>query len=969
MSVDFDRRGFLKAFAAVSGSLAMPSFVARAADSIANLVEGTIPQYESWKDIYRNQWSWDKVVRSTHHLNCWTQAHCAWDVYVKDGLVFREEQAGEYEQVNAALPDFNPRGCQKGGCFSHRMYDDTRITHPLRRVGPRGSGKWERVSWDEALDDIADTYLDVTVEEGTDRTVWDLGPGIDLGVSSAAQGRFSMLTQSIGLDMDGEIGDSRRGTLETFGKIQFERSADDYFNSDLILFWGGNPVQTQIPQAHFYIGAKYRGTRIISIAPDMNPSATKADLWISLRPGTDGALALGVCHLIVEQGKVKEEFVIEQTDLPLLVRSDTDEFLHQGDLQEGGRDDHFVLWDLVSDSAQIAPFRSLKLEALKPQLDARKTVRLKDGQEIEVRTAFSRLRERLQAYTPAAVAEICGVSEKMVHRLTDEITRAKAVSSIAQTTMCKFYHGNLMERSVAMIFSLTGNMGRKGAGFAGFPLLTPDGGDKFQLTPSMKEAKNVFAALEPMIAKRLADGDTMEMIVLDLGHLMTEPGNPLIRLPVWTSGTLFWQVHGGINEHSKDPELAEKWNLKLKRPIYSYLEEALDKKWQPLHPPANHEPRIMISMVSNVMKRMRGSEKLLEVLWPKLKKIVVMDWRINSTGRYADYILPVAPWYERTSLKWVTPLSPYLTTTDAATKPLGESRSDWGVVVMMAKHIQKRARERGITTVKSPQGLDVHLHTLYDDLTMQGEFKEDDDDKVAKAIYDLSETHKKQSWEETKKKGFARFEQLPHEPSSIGNMCDFPEDDTIVPLTYHVRDKVPWPTATRRIQFYIDHPFYRELDEALPRYKAPPKMGGDYPLMMTGGKTRWSIHSTWRDSELMLRLHRPDPAILISIQDAKSRGIEDGDWVRVFNDVGSFNARAQVTPGMRPGQSLMFHAWENYQFPGKGNMNSVSPSPLNPVELAGGHPHLKAGVLMGQASMYDRDTRVDIVKIPARAKA
>jgi len=969
MSVNLDRRGFLKGLAAVSGTLAMPSFVAAAAENVAALAKSTVPKYTDWKDIFRNQWSWDKVVRSTHHLNCWTQAHCAWDVYVKDGLVFREEQAGEYEQVNPELPDFNPRGCQKGGCFSHRMYDDTRITHPLRRVGERGSGKWERVSWEEALDDIADAYIDATVEEGTDRTIWDLGPGIDLGVSTAAQGRFSMLTQSIGLDMDGEIGDSRRGTLETFGKIQFERSADDYFNSDLILFWGGNPVHTQIPQAHFYIEAKYRGAKIISISPDLNPSATKADLWISLKPGTDGALALGVCHLIVKEGHVDEAFVKEQTDLPLLVRDDTKEFLKEADILEGGREDFFVLWDEASNAPQIAPFRTLTLGDLKPKLDVSDKVTLKDGKSVKVRSVFSMLKERLEPYTPAHVAKLCGLNEKVIHRFAKEIVSARAVSSIAQTTMCKFYHGNLAERSVALIFCLTGNMGRKGAGFAGFPLLTPDGGDKFQVAPSLKEAKETFAKLEPMIAQRIANGDTMEMVMQDFGGMMFQPGNPLIRLPIWTSGTLFWNVHGGIGEHSADPALIKKWDLKIKRPIYQYLEESLEKNWQPLHPPPGRDPRIMFCMVSNTMRRMRGSEKLREVLWPKLKKIVVFDWRINSTGRYADYVLPIAPWYERTSLKWVTPLSPYLTTTEAATKPMGESLSDWGAVVMLAKHIQQRALARGITTVKSPQGLDVNLHTLYDDLTMNGEFKEGDDDKVAKAIYDLSETHTKMTWEETKKKGFARFEQLPHEPSSIGNMCDIPENDTMVPLTYHVKDKVPWPTASRRISFYIDHPLYLEMDEGLPVYKEPPKMGGDYPLMLTGGKTRWSIHSTWRDSDLMLRLHRPDPAILMSKADAKARDIEDGDWVRAYNDIGEFIARAQVTPSMRPGQSLMWHAWEKYQFPSKGDMNSVSPSPLNPVELAGGHPHLKAGILSGQSSMYDRDTRIEIVKLPKGAKA
>lgn len=195
MTGTFSRRAFLGAATAVGGSLALPNFVIKAAEAAApNKL--AIPAYTGWKDVYRSQWSWDRVVRSTHHLNCWYQAHCSWDIYVKDGLVYREEQAAEYEAVNDELPDFNPRGCNKGGC-AQRMYDPTRITHPLRRVGPRGGGKWERVTWKEALDDIADTYFDVTIEEGTDRTIWDLGPGIDLGVSMAAQGRFSALTQSV----------------------------------------------------------------------------------------------------------------------------------------------------------------------------------------------------------------------------------------------------------------------------------------------------------------------------------------------------------------------------------------------------------------------------------------------------------------------------------------------------------------------------------------------------------------------------------------------------------------------------------------------------------------------------------------------------------------------------------------------------------------------------------------------------
>ena len=113
-------------------------------------IEG-LPEYGDWRDLYRQRWTWDKVAKGTHAVNCWYQRGCNWDVYVKEGLVLREEQTASYEAANDEVPDFNPRGCQKGACYSERMYDASRVRHPLKRVGGRGEGKWKRIAWDEGL--------------------------------------------------------------------------------------------------------------------------------------------------------------------------------------------------------------------------------------------------------------------------------------------------------------------------------------------------------------------------------------------------------------------------------------------------------------------------------------------------------------------------------------------------------------------------------------------------------------------------------------------------------------------------------------------------------------------------------------------------------------------------------------------------------------------------------------------------
>jgi len=89
-------------------------------------------------------------------------------VYTRNGQVWREEQAGDYPRFDESLPDPNPRGCQKGACFSDYVNADQRVTHPLRRTGERGEGKWERISWDEALTEIAEEVIDAVEDEEYD---------------------------------------------------------------------------------------------------------------------------------------------------------------------------------------------------------------------------------------------------------------------------------------------------------------------------------------------------------------------------------------------------------------------------------------------------------------------------------------------------------------------------------------------------------------------------------------------------------------------------------------------------------------------------------------------------------------------------------------------------------------------------------------------------------------------------------
>jgi DMSO reductase family type II enzyme molybdopterin subunit len=952
--MNLTRRNFLRSAGAATFLLSLERLtfaqVGPAAATPSAMPE--LPNYRGWEDVFRNKWTWDKVVRSSHFVNCWYQAHCAWDVFVKDGVVWREEQAADYPAVRADTPDFNPRGCQKGGCYSARMYDPTRVKYPLKRVGERGSGKWERLSWDQALNEIADLMIDTITQEGTDRIIWSLGPLYTFGTFSAGQMRLNLLLDSCGLDMNTEIGDGHPGAAVTFGKIVAERSLDDYFFSDMILIWGCNPLYTQIPNAHFFTEARYKGAQIIAIAPDYNASSIHADQWITIKPGTDAAFALSLAQVIVSENLHNQAFLREQTDMPFLVRMDTGRFLRQSDMVKDGSAEVLYVYDQQTKKIAEAPRDTLTLGAIVPALDGTYEAKGLAG-TVKVRPVFTLLRASLERdYSPEQTASITGIRASVVRDLTRRIAKAKAVANVTSSNFAKFYHGNLMERAQILVFSLCGHMGKKGSGYSAFPFLTQDGFEMFGFMkqPGWMGKLRLAVQFWPMLRQLKKPGMTDEMVRYEAGAMQFREGGMV-------SGVMFWNIHGGLLEVSGR---SKEWDPHLKRPVADYMKESLDKGYQYVWPKPGSPPRIIFEYGSNILRRLRGYPYVLKNLFPKLKSFVTIDWRMTSSALYSDYVLPAGGWYEKYEHKWGTPLMPYIHAGSKVTS-FQEAKPDWEICALLAKAVQTRAKARNISKFKDRHGNERPLDSVYDDFTMNGSYTEQDEEKVAADLVQMASNLTGVEWEQLKKKGYARFTGTGNSGVSIGNACDITPNDTVSPFTHHVEKKMPYPTLTRRIQFYIDHPFYLELGETLPVHKDPPMAGGDYPLTLSGGHTRWSIHSAWRDDARMLRLQRGEPVMYMSVADAAARNIKDGGLVVVRNDIDSFRIQAKISPSVRPGQVIIYHAWENYQFrDGKGFQNLI-PSPLNPVELAGGEGHLRPIQICLQPSQNDRDTRVEVV--------
>jgi DMSO reductase family type II enzyme molybdopterin subunit len=956
MSTELSRRAFIRGAGTAVLTLSLGQLTFRppkAAGSVLGAVETGDPSYGGFGDLYRERWTWDRVAKGTHFVNCWYQRGCNWNVFVKDGLVLREEQDGTYPQTNPSVPDFNPRGCQKGACYSQQMYSPSRLKYPLKRVGARGEGKWQRVSWDEALRDVADRMIESLEADGPGSIIWDFGTAASNGCNGLGLFRTNFLLDTPMLDANAEIGDHHPGAAVTCGKITFASSGDDLFYSDVILMWGGNPIYTQIPNAHFINEARYNGATVVAIAPDYNPSSIHADMWVPVDIGTDAALGLSLAQVIIEEGLHAPAFLKEQTDFPFLVRKDTRRFLRAQDLEAGGAEDVFYVFDRASGEIHEAPRRSLALEGIDPALDGEYSVKTVSG-EVEVTPVFSLFRERLSAYTPEAASKITGTDPEMIRDLARRIGRARAATILTQSNFSKFYHGLEMERAQILVLALCGQIGKKGSGFNAFPWLNLGSGEPLNVAPGSVTPKLGLIALAaqaiPGLVRAKIKGHTNEMFLYEAARHEYSKGGFL-------PSPLFFHREGGLDANSGR---SQEWDPYMKRDLNEYLEESVEKGWQTV---PTTRPRILFEVGGNIFRRVRGYDKLYEGLLPKLELLVTVDWRMSNTALHSDYVFPAAGWYEKDDITWATPISPFAHVTTAAVEPLGEAKSDWVFHCLLMKTVQRRAKEKGTLTFRDRAGEERRLDQIYDDLTFGQRFTEENPEDMLREIMDINTNLGGKSWDELKEKGFERYTELGMSFANIGTATDIEPDETITANTWHIRDKQPWPTLTRRMQFYIDQEFFIELGEELPIHKDNPPIGGNYPLKMTGGHTRWSIHASWRDEANLLRLQRGEPLLIIGPDDAGARGIEDGDLARARNDVGSFEVRVKVSPHLRPGQVVVYHAWEPYQFKNRQSYQTTTPSPLNPIQLAGGYFHLQPMMIQGEPGMTDRGTRIEVERL------
>ncbi|KRW92462.1 nitrate reductase [Alicyclobacillus tengchongensis] len=353
-----------------------------------------------WEQIYRNRWRFDKVVRSTHGVNC--TGSCSWKIHVKDGIITFETQQTDYPSLGADVPEYEPRGCPRGASFSWYEYSPSRVKYPYIRSellvlwrherdlgndpvtawrnivsdkerrssyrSARGKGGFVRTSWDEVTEIIAAAIIHTIQKYGPDRVVGFSPIPAMSQVSYAGGSRFLSLLGGTILSFYDWYADLPPASPQIWGDQTDVPESADWYNAGYFIIWGTNLPMTRTPDAHFMVEARYKGTKVVGVSPDYSEYIKFADKWLPAKAGTDAALAMAMTHVILKEFYVDKEtpyfaeYVKQYTDLPFLVQIDETEdgyaagtFLHAADFDASiaQGDWKTVVWDETTNALAV----------------------------------------------------------------------------------------------------------------------------------------------------------------------------------------------------------------------------------------------------------------------------------------------------------------------------------------------------------------------------------------------------------------------------------------------------------------------------------------------------------------------------------------------------------------------------------------------------------------------------------------
>jgi anaerobic dimethyl sulfoxide reductase subunit A len=394
--------------------------------------------------------AYDRVVRTVCSPNC--LGTCGVKAYVRDERIVKLEPA--------AFPDPGfERICGRGiSMATQRLHHPDRLTHPLVREGKRGEGKWRKVTWDEAYEYITERQTANAEKHGWRTNAWLSGSGnygFRAGNSAAKVAHTLEGTLFTYFAICGDFA-GMMGYHATLGSFANSNDISEVKGAQYFLSIGKNVADTAHSDMHFLFDAMENGTKFVMVDPRFSRGAAKADEWIAPRPGTDTALALGMINVIINEGLVKEDYLLQHTNAAFLINRETGRVLREKDLFPGGGNEAMV-WDLATDGP--CPLS----RATRPALAGEWQLTGVDGM-VDCGTAYSQSVAVWQQYTPEYAATICDVPADQIRHTAIEYATSDPAWIWLGLGPQRYSHGHTVARAWITLATLCGNIGKPYAG-------------------------------------------------------------------------------------------------------------------------------------------------------------------------------------------------------------------------------------------------------------------------------------------------------------------------------------------------------------------------------------------------------------------------------------------------------------------------------------------------------------------------
>ena len=772
-------------------------------------------------------------------------ANCGVLASVKNGRVFKLEG-------NPEDPMSRGKMCAKGLSGISALYHPNRNKYPLLRVGERGGGRWRRISWDEALDRIADKLMQVRRDHGAESVLCTTGGGGNPEIWSIA--RFCnifgtpnwfepgcaqcYLPRTLTADLmyggaDNSIADSN--CLEFY----------DEENTPVktIVLWGTDPSYSCPSSGGRMINElRARGVNTVVVDPRFTPDAAKANVWLPVRPGTDVALMLSWIRYIIVNKLYDEEFVLKWTNLPYLVDPDTKMCVRADkdgnpvpNIQptvkvNDGMPDTFMVWDKKTDSmkALVYPWD----DSLEPELFGTHEI---DGKVYK--TGGQLLLERCNEFTLEKAGEICQIDPKKIEEgirlYTDNLPSGLCLGVATDQTP------NSVQAAMAAdtMDMLMGNMEKPGV-----PM------QRFRTSGVLKVPNYPV----PVALKCLSE----EQFRKRLG------GQEFKGLSYWYAG------HPG-----------------------SVLDAILTGK--------PYQPRVWIDRSGNklgVLAEAAKWEKAIE----KMEFIVHMYMYPTSFSAYADILLPTEEWLETDMIVETC----NMLVARQQVVHLWETKDETLIWSLLAKKCAERGHEM------CQKSFDPEF--MGEDMAYWSSMDEFFDQLTPTIGMTWKEMKEKAPFASMPKKKWKSYYVYKEHDDKIDNLKGFSTPSRKLEI-YGERFVELGRTGMPFMPYKMDKaskdynplPYYLEPVESPVRGD---EISEKYPLVMTNGRLPFFHHSTLRNIPRIREMY-PVPEIWIDPQTAESEGIESGNWVWVESARGKIRARAYVTKGIKPGTVCMERFW------------------------------------------------------------